>query len=431
MAVTAKGGVGLKPANGTDLGVNAGVRDLAKPMNELVDGSALDLYLGMAPALTGRIQPALPDLVPKLPLKEVIGSRQVVVAGRPVGEEVGVNLKGRYVAPNELLHVLLTTIANLGREGALISVGTFRAFGSALAMGAKEVVLLDYDRQTTRFNGVIVDLIKSSPDRHTFLARLLGFSDVDPIIQAAREGASDPASQLARDQAFEAALRTELDKVGFFYGRGHRQPVSDAVDQHIWSISTDVYKVLTLPSKAPQYWQRSWMGSDAAYAELRTLVEGGHFVPLNGSLTGTETLPSIAAAFTAAGKKVSVLDLSNAMDYMTGQAKGSGFGTLRESLEAIPFSENARVLLTAQGDRYSSLIGGHTRYPEDHLAWDYVSLSARDFKEAARLGYLYNQASVNQLYLKVREANTSSTPNLLVPREGFLEGKPYLAGGAS
>jgi hypothetical protein len=388
-----------------------------------VSDRQLDAYLGLGESST---VPALPKPLPALPFKEVIGSRQVIIAGRAVGEEAtGDNAYGNYLFPNELLLVLGKSIAGLGNEGALVSVGTIRTFIDALAMGAKDVVLLDHDAQSTRFNEVLVDLIKSSPDRHTFFARLLGISNVESFIRQARQGPTDPASQLERDRLFTDALKKEsLDQ------NGELPPLTDAVDRHHWSsIGFQQRKFAELPRKAPEYWARSWMGNDAAYAELQNLVATGSFVPLNGSLSGATALPSIAQAFASAGKKISVLDLSNALDYMVNPMnfpKGDGFGALHKTLEAIPFSENARVLLTAHGDSYFYPRNDGPRPTEDGLDWNYVSISAKDLKAAARLGYLENEASLELLFFKISQSNTSTTPKLFVPREGFLEGEPFV-----
>jgi hypothetical protein len=306
-------------------------------------------------------------------------------------EEIDVPNRGQYKWPNEYFtHLLLPSIAGLGSQGDYLGVAALRPRNAVGKMGGGKgfkAILLDYDFTQRDFNKRLDELILKSPNRLEFLARLFNHpapDSLNPTIHQIQES---------------GRVDTQLD-----------WDFLDQVGKGIWQ-TTDldtaggIFRFRSILLQAPEHWRESFWGTDGGYETSRDLVREGAFVPLAASLFGSKTVPQIAELYRSSGKKIAVLDASNAIDW----ARDEDMRQLSKNVLHLPPSENARFLFTS--DRpVPNFLG----LPNDSSKWTYFSVPYQRLADFAQSGKLNSRDGWTRFEQEARDANVSKNEGLVI-----------------
>ena len=282
----------------------------------------------------------------------------------------------------------------------MISVGSFRGIhrAAAAALGATRAATskfklyqLDYDERMTERNGETLQHLDSAPGRRAFLSALVNGPGNKPPTRVSEQAFVDALTPAYRDG--------EHMMLGFL--RGH--------------VRSDV-------------WSRSIFGNDELFAMAQRQARARVQVPLNGSIAGDRTMPALSTALSAQGRKVSVVDLSNALEHVftLGMEIPPEEGTklrhqLVANLRGLPYAPDALVLVTSKYSQLPPRSGRH----EDN--WTYYALRAADVLVAADKGYLRSRSAYEEFLRVAGQRDASGSKHLYVePPAGFAASLPVL-----
>jgi hypothetical protein len=256
--------------------------------------------------------------------------------GTEIPAEAGYEAGTHFILPNEYgFHAFESALR--GKKGAFISVGTFRTVNESLFGDFDKIIMLDYDPAVTEFNRQMLAIAERSKDREEFTREIV---------------ALDPQFRDLTDRRF-----------GHFKGNGS--------------------------------WEKTIFGSDAAFARFQKDVKAGKYFVVNGSLTGDQTMPALAAALKKAGLKVGAVDCSNALDSIASAALHVGThisDQFKANLSALPWNDVGVILHTA-----ATVAMGVPRTGSD--GWVYLAAPHREFIHAAEEGAFSNPKNAS-LYSK-------------------------------
>ena len=253
-----------------------------------------------------------------------IGFRRLSLAGTRVREEAA-HGQGAFVVPNEVARVFAKVIAGRARSGGVLAIGSLRGLEDAVTAldgvddlpAGFRLIQLDRDPGVTRFNLEHLRALASRASRETIREGLRG-------MVIGRHG-------------------TFADHLGAL----------DAV---------------------PEEKAHTVLGDPTRFARARALARSGRILPVNGDLAGAHTIRDLGRALRARGEKLSVIDLSNAGEYVG----DGGMDRLAQNLASLPLSDDAIVLFTVASEwgvgRPVSAAGA---YP-----FSYFAVSARDLVAA-------------------------------------------------
>lgn len=249
-----------------------------------------------------------------------------------------------FTVSNEFRHDLwFPYVKDVG--GVYIGVASDQNY-TLMAVARSELgYLIDLDRQVVNLHRVYMALIAASPDAASFLGRFAAarttVSETTALLETALADMSprDRSDALAFVDTNREALRDYLNKVG----------------------------------KVRQGEQGgTWLSDPALYEYVRQMVLQGRLRPLNGNLLGKKAMATITASVTALGKKVGVLYLSNAEEYLFYTPQFAG------NVRALPAADAGVVLRTIH-----SRFEGWEAAPGD-WRWNWQVQPLVDFQ--ARLG---------------------------------------------
>jgi hypothetical protein len=271
---------------------------------------------------------------------------------------------GEFIGPNEHLgHLFKSVLKKLPRDGALISVGTIRTFDRSArlrrALGRGKTFLLDYDGVTTTFNARLVDELKRAPDRRALLAGMF-------VGTASGDVPHSNRARIVADQ--EAVGRGDLE--ASWTDRGYQNYY---IARYFKSFVND----------HPVGWRRTILGSDKLFRIAKAQAERGELIPIQGSIGGDHTMPDIAAALRAGREKVSVVDLSNALQHVVDRTPRGTLKKVIANLKRLPLHEDAMILMTELDYARPASERKGDSYP-----WTYYAVPARTLLAAARRGML-------------------------------------------
>lgn len=279
-----------------------------------------------------------------------------------ISEDGGGNGKG-FIVPNEDEYYLFhPSIAH--KTGALISVGTFRAFQDASIGNFSHVILLDYASEVVRFNRQFVELIQTSTNRIDFLTRLARHESARKIFENLE---SEKISSVSYWHQMRDLLRA--------HPQSHppRLP-SDALVNRMFVEQMDAFEFSTTllldfyPRQKPGF-----LTQDHAFEKLQKLVSENRISVIHGNLAGVITLQDIARFLRQSDVSVSILDISNAFPYIYEARQESYFF---ENLLHLPFSQDAQVLFTSHDIKKAASLGG---------GWNYYAVPAPLFIQGASI----------------------------------------------
>lgn len=286
-------------------------------------------------------QPAPEPAAPAGPTALTDAERAAFLAGE---EERIYSKREHFTVSNEFRHDLwFPYVKDLG--GVYIGVASDQNY-TLMAVARSELgYLIDLDRQVVNLHRVYMALIAASPDAATFLGRFAAGKAVVDETRALLEAAladmtpRDRSDALAFLETNRDALRDYLIKVG--KTRQGEQGVT-------------------------------WLADPALYEYVRQMVLQGRLRPINGNLLGKKAMATITASVTALGKKVGILYISNAEEYLYYTPQ------FASNVRALPAADDGVVLRTIH-----SRFEGWEAAPGD-WRWNWQVQPLTDFQE--RLG---------------------------------------------
>lgn len=223
----------------------------------------------------------------------------------------------RYLVPNEMYPEQLYQKRLLDKKtgGIILSVGTLRSFYTAGAQRAHELVIVDYDENIQNFNRLHLEILKSSADRFQYLAAFFG-TDANPeLIRKVKEGTASSRDYVA------SVLSQTMNQ--------HLPPEQESF-QKILDENRDGRDTPSLRRSFKKHFEMQvaratgtnefyWLNDDV-YAHLHELAVRGKISVLEGSFSGTSAIQSLSKSLKRSQEEVSVVDLSNLLEWLSDRA---------------------------------------------------------------------------------------------------------------
>lgn len=265
------------------------------------------------------------------------------------------------------------------RGGAVIAVGTFRAFNVAAAVRAQYLIAFDAAASVRRFNEAIADAVLAH-SRAEFIGHLLGAGEPLP----SREGAlSWMRARILEQEAHFPGLFTP----GLFEVYRREDPKYDEAIARAEYLGTfEEY------FRTPERYAHTFFGSEEAYEHLRGLLRGARFRAVTGRLEGPTAFAEVAYALGQLDARVSVLDVSNALDFIYTR---EGIGRFVHNVRRLRFSRDGLILFT-----------DHNGVRSPHPEWAYLWSTPEPL---LRLLTLTTGAHVDRFREALRDARFEAT----------------------
>lgn len=229
-----------------------------------------------------------------------------------------------FIHPNEENFQLFNPFLE-GADGVLISVGTFRAFHDASIGLFEFVIFLDITKQVNEFNRQHIEMIEHCSDRYEYLEKLFALNGLRRHILDYENGHIDSAQiKIILEHAIE---QIAVANPGSIY----------LVDNYLQ------YMAKFIGDK--EKYRKTFLGSDAAFAQLQKIAKQRRYLIVGGSLSGVKVMPWLARELKNQGKKVSILNISNVFDVIRVSGDEDQFS---RNLKALPYTETASILYTVQ-----------------------------------------------------------------------------------
>lgn len=271
----------------------------------------------------------------------------------PLPEDPGI-FSGAFLPPNEIQTFTYADVIHATAPGgALLSVGSFRTLFDASLGQFSRVYMLDYDQATTQFNrdnlALILALRDFNPDptiqRYQYqalLSRKILSREALGALAAARP--SEPMEAGELHKAIAASPSGKLEELP--------KSVQDAVcglwRTLIWS-GNDRQVLPAFQSFPPQQVAIAYWSRNDFWTKLQAMIEQGRFRVVNGDLCGGRVLEAIAREAAAASTPVSMIDLSNVLDFLflpSGEARTAAVAKVISGLKLLPGAGKTPVLLS-------------------------------------------------------------------------------------
>lgn len=241
-----------------------------------------------------------------------------------------------FIVPNEAGYLSYAPHLK-NKNGVLISVGTFRAFQAAVMGDFSYIFLLDYAAEVVQFNKQIIDIIKKSSTRSNFLNLLFRSSRVIEKIENGNESLLFHDSNLNQ----KSNMFKFLKKIIQYY--------NDETTYGANFLTSDIY-----------------------FNKLKNLINADKVILINGSLSGKETISELSLLLKERNLEVSVLDVSNAKDYIIWSKQLSFY---YRNLMRIPWANDAQVIWSVPA--HANIFVG----PNIQNNWAYFANPASDYVE--------------------------------------------------
>lgn len=257
-----------------------------------------------------------------------------------------------FIVPNEFGYLSFVPYLKNQNE-VLISVGTFRAFQAASMGEFKYVFLFDYAAEVVQFNKMLLDFIKLSRNRLHFLDLLFGTNRAYEKLENNNDSLLMNELSLNEKNNLKKFLR----------------------------------KIIQL-YKDPTTYGANFLTSDYYFEKVKYLASNNRFVLINGSLSGEESLSDLSSLLKQRNLEVSVLDVSNAKDYIIRSKQLSNY---YRNLKRLPWSKDAKVIWSVPA-HFEYFVGQNIQNNWAYFgnpASDYVEfvqrLQNRDAQEVSRV----------------------------------------------
>lgn len=230
-------------------------------------------------------------------------------------------LKGRgFVSPNEMYPQEAIPILKHAPDGMYVSVGTERGFVSAsLSDRFTSLMLIDRDPRVVRFNSINAALLEAAESREEYKSLRLNADLKTWRSVARREGVSEAAASVLND----------LDEFNWWHVCVRR-------DRHFSHFHNKPWPIIPGPFKGANY-----LHYDDQFERIKGIAELRLISSAVADLGDPSSRDLLCHVLKDSGQRISVLDLSNAWQYLPK-------GALEKLLLAIkPFvTEDSIFLIT-------------------------------------------------------------------------------------
>jgi hypothetical protein len=271
----------------------------------LIEKSATRPKVQVADAETLKWEPPAITTIP-LPAPLTEAQRQLVAATQ--GDKLPEPTWDRYVVSNEWRHdIVFPKVAGLG--GVYIGVATDQNYTMAAAAHADLLVLMDYDSEVVNMHRIYQIFLKEC-------------ATADELRTLFLQKNAYKAGELLVNNSPTREQGVKLVKTYVTY--------RDRVATYLYHVAN-----IRVGQRHP-----TWLGDPDAYAYVRSLVQAGRFLPIQGSLTGTVALKSIGDTARALGLMVRIIYTSNAEGFFQYNPQ------FRANLAGLPHDEKTVILRT-------------------------------------------------------------------------------------
>lgn len=244
-----------------------------------------------------------------------------------------------FIVPNEFNYLSFTPSLR-DKQNVLISVGTFRAFQAAAVGNFQYAIFMDYAQEVTLFNHYLAGVIKNSSNRLDFLDQLFEYKNVTTALDNRNE--SIVINSLALNQ--------------------HSNRNSDR---------NQFLKAMIRIYQDDKTKNENFLTSDYLFEKLKVMIQEDRIKILNGSLSGKDTMLDLAYVLRQNKLTVSVLDISNALDYIVQYQE---FNSFLANVSRLPMSPDASVLFTL------TITGNFKIAPQVQNGWVYLDFPIEKYK---------------------------------------------------
>lgn len=219
---------------------------------------------------------------------------------------------------------------------------------------------------------------------------------------------SYPTSGQFIDYFRATRLPATFEMISPLFSDDEMEIIRQELTQEVSSGHTRLYAYFSL--KAEQREFRSWVQEPATIIRR---YEEGNIIFVSGDLTGDKSVKSLAERFTREGKRVSLVYLSNAEEYI-GDSKTS---KLTENMSSLPIDGDTIVISTAQKSKIGTM--DIPSYAASQIAEGLSIISWRMDIRSAR-------DQINEEAFEEREEkigagrNIPEELNLTIPKKGLI-----------
>lgn len=229
-----------------------------------------------------------------------------------------------YIFPNEHFDSVFRSHTK-GLKGAGVTTGTFRAFQRILYGSFSWMFIVDIDPDVAPFNRLNYEAIMSAPSLREYLKNFPeSFKD--------RYGKYPPG----------------YDRENYYGDKTSQFPLYQFINEHVGDDG------LVKPYRSNRkYLEAFFFNSEAQFQALKRKLRKTNIVLIDGSLTSLELAIKIRSFLKREGIEVSLLDLSNVMDYILANSGNKvtaknrqQAARLAEFIQTLPFSKAAKLFFT-------------------------------------------------------------------------------------
>lgn len=251
-------------------------------------------------------------------------------------------------------------------------MGTFRFFQAASQGRFTQAVSFDYSPEVTDFNLGIIQILRTSSNRFDFLSNLFGKPELAMQLRSFEQG------KISSDTLFRYAseiIRINLDTDYISSKSIFPKTIHES---SIGKFALALLEIFVDKSRG----HLSFIGSNDAFENLKSLSVANKIHVVNGNLSGSNTLFQLGDSLRKIGENISVLDISNAYKYIS---ISGAEGQFLQNLKSLPLSTTAVVAFT-EGNFLNKKRGGD--------GWDYYVVPARIYLNSASLFAVSNSAEI-------------------------------------
>jgi len=276
----------------------------------------------------------------------------------PGGTFVTDNILSNEIAMQDVLPELERT-----HRGAYIGVGPEQNLTYITALKPSIAFVVDLQRGNLLLHLMYKALVEMSTDRADFLSRLFARprpSSVGPEMPAA--AMLDAYAAVPMSQSLAAAEpQSIVDRLTRVHGLTLDQSDRQTIAKTYRALSTggphlrgDYGPVVAMPSWIPSYAEmlsqtapdgrnRSFLGSEANFATLKSYESRNLIVPIVGDFAGGKALRAVGDDLRRRGMKVGTFYASNVEDYLF---RSDAWRRFFRNLESLPLDDNAMFIRT-------------------------------------------------------------------------------------
>ncbi len=281
---------------------------------------------------------------------------------------------GDYINPNENENYLAIRCLNSQDSGSLVSVGTFRALNIAARGSVEDAFQFDFDLLTTFFNHLNHGLILRAENRHEYLSYLLTGELQAKLIRKAQFKKITNLEYMQKLQAIAQKLKPEeyfrrlkklclelptlsKDYAEKIKGRGkdfHTLKEGGEIPSDLLNFLSkfkpEFFKKLdrltNFFKESSETRRNAFFGNDILFNTVQQMVRDNRIHILVADLMGNRAFNSLTQALNRTGRKVKILDTSNAQGWILNEQPLDRLKKHFQNILQLPFSGEGRIFMT-------------------------------------------------------------------------------------